>query len=135
MEPLYFKQFLEFSEKTPGYLDAVRDELGIDPKTWAKNPLWMGNISMGKLSYNGIMYQIVRMVEKDGRVTGAIIKPAAEQGKTQRAYYDRGGKMIRVDAAPSGEQFVPINMLNSMLTQGMMPAGGAAGAMPGGGTL
>jgi len=131
MEPLNFKQFLEFTEKPSGYLDTLRDELGIDPKVWQKNPMWMGNVSLGKLSYNGIMYQITRMVEKDGRVTGAMIKPLAEQGNTQRAYRDRGGKMIRVQgAAPSGEQFVAIDVLNSMLTQGMMPAGGGAGAMP-----
>ena len=137
---LYFRQFIELTERPPSYLDALQDELGIDPKTMEKNPQWAANVSLGNVSFNGMMYKITNFVRKGGAVTGAMIKPMAVQGvKSQRAYINRDGNQIRSpESAPDGkEQFIPIDKLNALMSQGFSsaPAGGAGsadGALPGG---
>lgn len=135
-EPLYFKQFLELADIKPSYMNAIQDELGIDPKTLAKTPQWAGNVQMGNVSYNGIMYQVTRMVYKNGQVSGAMIKPLAVQGvKSQRAYLNRDGSQIRSpNSTPDGsEVFLPIDKLNSLMTQGFNaapPGGGMGGGLP-----
>jgi len=148
MKPLCFRHFFELVEKQPNYLDTIQDELGVDPETLDKSPEWAASISLGKISYNGIIYQIVRMVKSGNEVTGAMIKPLNVQGvKTQRAFIGSGDKQIRSpdSSVNSAEIFIPKDKLNALLTQGMgaggaagggagggMPGGGAGGGMPGG---
>lgn len=129
---------MELVEKQPNYLDAIQDELGVDPKALEKNPEWAANMTMGNLSYNGIMYKIVNLVYKHGNVTGAMIQPMNTAGvHSQRAYMKHGDKQIRMPDSKVSTQvsYISIDQLNDMLTQGMTPqsGGGAAGMLPGGG--
>lgn len=136
MKSLSFKQFIEFTEKNPNYVDVVQDELGIDPKALEKTPNWAANVGLGKITYNGIFYTISSMVKRDGQIVGAMIKPVDVQGQsTQRAYIKSGGKPMRVpDSTPSQKEiFIPMDKLNGLMSQGMSGAGGAAGMPPGGG--
>jgi hypothetical protein len=138
MQSLYFKQFCELEEKQPNYLTAIQDELGIDPKALEKNPEWAANISLGNLTYNGIMYKIVNFVYKHGNITGAMIQPMNIPGvKTQRSYLKHGDKQIKMPDSNVSTQvkYISIDELNDMLTQGMQPAPGGAGAGAGAGML
>jgi hypothetical protein len=137
MELLNFRQFIELDERQPNYLDAIQDELGIDPKILEKNPEWAANMTMGNLSFNGIMYKIVNIIKKGGNVTGAMIQPMNVAGNTtQRAYFNKGDKQIKMpdSTVSNSPTYVSIDQLNNMLTQGMQatPAGGT-GMLPGGG--
>lgn len=140
MQSLYFRQFVELQEKQPNYLDAIQDELGIDPKALEKNPGWAANVSIGNLSYNGIMYKIVNLTYKHGNITGAVIQPMNIPGvNSQRSYLKHGDKQIKMPDSDVSTQvsYISIDKLNDMLTQGMQPvAGGAPGGssmLPGGG--
>ena len=137
MDCLYFKQFLELTAEKPNMFSAMKEQLGVD-MTDMKGPQWAGNISLGNLSYNGIMYNIVRYVkDPTGKVTGAMIRPMNLDGvKSQRSYLKVGDQQIsRPDSTvPEKEQFIAADVLNKLMTQGFQqPAGGGgAGMLPGG---
>jgi hypothetical protein len=136
MGPLYFRQFVELTERKPNYLDALQDELGIDPKAFEKNPEWSANMTVGKFSYNGLLYTVKNFVYKHGNIVGAMIEPMNVAGvKSQRSYLNKGDQQIRMPNAHVSSEpfFVSVDNLNKMLTQGMSPGGGAGGGMPMGG--
>ena len=130
---LQFKQYMEKIEQQPNYVDVMQDELGIDPKTFEKHPEWAASVSLGNITYNGIVFKIVRMVKKGNEIVGAMVKPMNVHGATPpRAYIGSGDKQMR---SPSGdvdsaEVFWPKERLNAMLTQGMNAASASAG-LPG----
>ena len=131
---------MELEERQPNYLDALQDELGIDPKSLEKSPGWAANMAIGKFSYNGLIYKIKNFVYKNGTISGAVVEPLDIEGvKSQRAYYNKGDKQIKMPDATTGSRpfFIPVDKLNAMLTQGFsMPGmdGGmsAAPMLPGG---
>lgn len=130
---LSFKKYLEALQAKPNIFSAMQDELGVDPSAAINTPNWAGNIAMGNVNYNGITYKIVKVVKNGTQVTGAMIQPIQVQGvKSQRAYTKTPeGMMKRPDSSVStGERFVPINVLNQIMTQGMQ-AGGGGGSLGG----
>lgn len=132
MEALYFKQFVEFTDKQPDYFSAIQDELGVNPDALKGTPNWAGNISLGNISYNGITYKITRIVKKGNEVSGAMIAPINPKGVFSQRAYLGDKKMRSPDSTPSeGERFIPVDKLNTLMTQGLSQ--GAVGAgLPGG---
>ena len=137
MDSLYFRQFIELDERKPNYLDALQDELGIDPKAFESNPEWAANMTVGNFSYNGLLYKIKNFVYRGGNITGAMVEPMNVPGvKSQRSYLKKGDQQIRMPNAHVSSEpfFVPVDTLNKMLTQGMGAAGGGMGGSPSGPT-
>ncbi len=136
MGPLYFRQFIELDEKQPDYLTALQDELGIDPKAFEASPKWAANMTMGKFSFNGLIYKIENFVYKNGQISGAMVKSLNVPGVTsQRAYLNKGDQKIRMPDAETPTQtfFVAVDNLNKMLSQGLTPGAGGMGGEMGGG--
>lgn len=135
---LDFKSFVELYERQPNYLDSLQDELGIDPKAFEKNPEWAANIKLGNISYNGVMYKIDRLIYKNGNISGAMISPQNIVGnKTQRAYFNKGDKKVRIpdSSVSTSPTYINIDTLNNILSQGLTAGGGGeqGGMLPGGG--
>ncbi|RDJ35334.1 MAG: hypothetical protein DWQ19_11000 [Crenarchaeota archaeon] len=130
MEPLYFKLFLELEERQPNYLDALKDELGINPEALEKSPGWVANLSLGKFSYNGMLYKIENLVYKNGNISGAMVKPMNVGGiNTLKSYISKGDQQIKLpnNKLPNRPFFVRLEDLNKILTQGMSPGMGGVG--------
>lgn len=128
--------FKEYYEKQPTFLNTIQDELGIDPQMLEKNPQWAANVKLGNMSYNGMMYKIVKFIYKDGKLNGALVQPQQYKGvHTQRAYIGHDGKQIRSpdNTISSRPIYITIDKLNNMLTQGIPATGDTSGGMlPGG---
>lgn len=128
-----FRQYLEFRQAAPSFTDSLERELGIRPKDLeGKNPTWAANIKLGKYTYNGLTYEIVRW-EKDasGNVSGAVIRPV----DTQRAYVKTPEGMVRSpdDHEDEGKEFfVSKADIDKMMNQeaGTAPPGGGGGMPP-----
>lgn len=134
-ETLNFKKFLEAEQIKPNYANALQDELGINPDH-LKGTDWAANIQMGKNSYNQVTYKVVKMVEKNGVYTGAIIQAMKVPGiTTQRAY---GKDQMRLsEPRPEGAPFeISIDKFNELKKQGTMDASAAGGGvLPGGSSI
>lgn len=131
---LSFKKYLEALQAKPNIFSAMQDELGIDPSAAANTPNWAGNVTMGNVSYNGVMYKIVKMVKNGTQVSGAMVQPIqVDNVKTQRAYTKTPeGMMKRPDSTVSTKEiFLPIATLNKLMTQGMQQGGAAGGPLGG----
>lgn len=134
MQILSFKNFLESYEKNPNYLDVIQDELGIDPKSLEKSPNWISSIKLKNISYNGINYEIRRIVKNDkGSITGAMIAPIENGSLTQRAYLStKDGKLRNPDSTVTNKElFISIDKLNSMLSQPLEAGGASQSSLPG----
>jgi hypothetical protein len=108
---------MELVQERPNYITAL-GQLGITPQDVVNNPQYLGNATLGKFTYSGITYQIVRLLKDlNGQVTGAEIKPL--QVQPQGVYVaDRAGRNVRspVDK-PGPGGVVDIATLNKMLNQ------------------
>lgn len=133
MHLLSFKDFLESYEQKPNYLSGIQDELGIDPESVEKTGGWAANISLNKISYNGINYKINRIVKDNNEVKGAFISPMNVGSTTQRAYINtKAGKLRSPDSnVEDKEIFIPAAKLNSLLTQGMQAPASSQSGLPG----
>lgn len=128
---LSFRQFIELQQVQPSYLGKISDELGIDSKDVAKNPQWLPNTVLGKYSYNGMTYDFRYVYDRDGNVSGAMIKPL----ETLRAYAkNKDGHNVRMpnDNPDKGKEFfVNIDQLNKMLNPESSQPQQGMGGMPG----
>lgn len=134
MHLLSFKDFIESYEKKPNYLTGIQDELGIDPESIEKTSSWASNISMNKVSFNGINYQVNRVVKDSrGEVKGAFVSPINVGSTTQRSYLKtKDGPLRNPDSSVSEKEiFLPIDKLNSLLTQGMQTPASNQSSLPG----
>lgn len=129
MELLNFKHFLETYEEAPNFLGAVQDILGVKPELFGKDPSWVSNISLGQVSFNGIFYQITKIIrDPDGKIKGALIKPMNVSGnETQRKYFDKNKMQSPDSSVSSSGFFVPIDKLSQMLNQDFAPSRGGMG--------
>jgi hypothetical protein len=123
---LRFRQFIELVQEKPNYLTAL-GQFGISPEDVVNNPQYMGNATLGKFTYSGATYQIVRLLKGlDGQVTGAVIKPI--QAQPQGVYItDKDGKKVQSPSnkiGPGG--VIDIDTLNKMLNQETPPSGVAS---------
>lgn len=134
MKDLSFKKFFESYEKRTNYIDVIQDELGIDPKSLEKGSNWATSIKMKNISYNGINYEISRIVKNDkGSITGAMIKPIDYGSLTQRAYLStKDGSLRRPDSSVSTKEiFISIDNLNKLLSQPLQAGGSSQSSLPG----
>lgn len=119
----------------------LADELGID-MTKAKGPQWASNVTLGNLTYNGLMYRYEYMKDSSGNVTGVRMKPL-DSGSTERAYYKGKDGMVRLPKPHDGTYddggwtFVPLDRFHSIrnqpdISQVQQQAafGGGGGGMP-----
>jgi len=133
MHLLSFKDFFESYEKKQNYLTGIQDELGIDPESVEKTGGWAANVSLKKISYNGINYTINRVVKDNGDVKGAYISPINVGSTTQRAYLNtKAGNLRSPDSSVSEKEiFIPADKLNALLSQGIQAAPSNQSALPG----
>jgi hypothetical protein len=132
---LTFKQYLELDTRTLGYLDAMKDELGVDPTDVAKIPQVASNFTMGGTAYNNGAYRI-KGFRKDhsGRITHAEVELLNNLVPGQKQFVHQNGKYVRLNKNGSDNRIflVPIAKLNTLMTQGMdggMGGGGMGGGM------
>jgi hypothetical protein len=118
--------FRQFIEEDGGYTDKLQDELGIDPDTVGDTPQWVANVGWGNLSYNGMTYKFKYIKDSSGKIAGAMVKPV----DIGRAYTDRDGKKVKVDTGDYSEKFVPIDVLNNMMSQGLQQPASPDMGMP-----
>ena len=139
MIELSFKSFIEQQLVKTNYFSSMKDNLGGDPAALKGVPSWLASASLGKITYNGIYYKIVRFVYDDNKnITGAMIQPMSVKGvMPANAFVKRGGKSLKVPNSDidTAEKFIPIKDLNKIVTQGMDSAaqgggGAAAGGLP-----
>lgn len=134
MKNLSFKKFFESYQKKTNYIDVIQDELGIDPKSLENGSNWAYSIKMKNISYNGINYEISRIVKNDkGSITGAMIKPIDYGSLTQRSYLNtKDGSLRRPDSSVSTKEiFISIDKLNTLLSQPLQAGGASQSSLPG----
>jgi len=134
MKNLSFKKFFESYQKKTNYIDVIQDELGIDPKSLENGSNWASSIKMKNISYNGINYEISRIVKNDkGSITGAMIKPIDYGSLTQRSYLNtKDGSLRRPDSSVSTKEiFISIDKLNTLLSQPLQAGGASQSSLPG----
>lgn len=133
MKKLSFRDFLELNEpKKLGYLDALGDEMGVDPTSLQKTPFAAANFSLDK-TYNLSSFTILDYIkDSSGNIVAAQIKLNQDpNNRTLRAYSKVNGSYVRDKSMASNDKVytVPIDKLNQMLSQGLnqsaqMPPGG-----------
>lgn len=134
MKNLSFKKFFESYQKKTNYIDVIQDELGIDPKSLENGSNWASSIKMKNISYNGINYEISRIVKNDkGSITGAMIKPIDYGSLTQRSYLNtKDGSLRRPDSSVSTKEiFISIDKLNTLLSQPLQAGAASQSSLPG----
>jgi hypothetical protein len=114
---LHFRQFMELVQQQASYVSAL-GQLGISPEDVATNPQYLGNATMGKFTYSGVSYEIVKLLKgMDGEVTGAVIRPVQAQPNGVFITDKQGRKVRSPTGAVGKEGVVNIATLNKMLNQ------------------
>ncbi len=127
-----FRQYAELRQAAPSFLDSLERELNIRPEDLeGKSASWGANVTLGKFTYNGLIYQIVKWEKDDqDRITGAIIKPI----DAQRAYVKGAeGKMVRSpdDHEDEGKgMFISKEDLDKLMNQEAGSSPSASGGLP-----
>lgn len=137
MKPnLSFRRFLEDEENRTAHLDALQDELGIDPKHLKDTPQVASFFSLGGDTFNLGSYKIIDYkYGQDGKPTHAVVKMIYDPNGNRRRYKNDGEDKTRVQDYDDGKTYlVPIEDLQALMTQGLDQAGAGApmGAPPAG---
>lgn len=136
---LSFRSFLESEESKSPHLDALQDELGIDPKEFQKSPKVASFFSLGKDMFSLSPYKIMNYQrDKNGNITHAVVKVINDPNIHRKRYKTSGGKNVGVPDYHDGNKtyLVPIKDLQGMMTQGLdqqQAGGGDMMSPPGGG--
>lgn len=70
-----FNQYMELVEIKPNYFDKIADELGVNPDDLNKFPQWVANSSVGKITTNGMTYEVKILRDSSGNISGGVLKP------------------------------------------------------------
>lgn len=126
-----FREFVEEREASSPHIDAIQDELGIDPRDLEKEPQVAAFFQMGKEVRNIGPYRIVSLKrDDDGRITHAVVRRFDDRGIINRRYRDEEGGMVRMDRdADSERMVVPIEDLDKLLSQDFQPPEAPPGGM------
>jgi len=126
-----FHKFLEERESSSPHIDALEDELGIDPRDIEKEPQIASFFSLGKEVRNIGPYRVVSLKRNsEGAITHAVIERRDDRGIKNRRYRDEEGKMTRMGANYEAERMVvPIEDLDRLMSQDFQPPPDAAGGM------
>ena len=126
-----FREFVEEKEASSPHIDAMQDELGIDPRDLEKEPQVAAFFAMGKEVRNIGPYRIVSFKrDDDGRITHAVVRRYDDRGIQSRRYRDEEGGMIRMDKDDDSERMVvPIGNLDKLMSQDFQPPDAPPGGM------
>lgn len=126
-----FRKFVEEKEASSPHIDAMYDELGIDPKDLEKEPQIASFFQMGKEVRNIGPYKIVSFKRNDdGRITHAVVKRFDDRGIQNRRYRDEDGGMVRMNKDNDSERMVvPIEDLDKLMSQDFQPPEAPPGGM------
>lgn len=131
MESKSFRKFVEESDKKASspYLDALEDELGINPDDLDKESLVGSFFSMGGEVRNIGTYRVVSLKRDDsGKVTHGVVERYDDRAIKNRRYRDEDGKMIRMKSGDAKERLViPIDELDKLMSQSFQPPPQAPG--------
>lgn len=106
-----FIEFLKSEESN--YLDSLQNKLGINPRELSNISRFAGNLSIGNIKYNGILYKISRFSYKNGEINGAFIVPiqsTSDSFKNKLKLKDKNVSQTEV--------FLDLSKLNAILSQG-----------------
>jgi hypothetical protein len=118
-----FKTFLEDEENKHPYMSVLQNDLGVNPKDLAREPQMASFFSLGGTIQNIGPYKIVKFNRnEDGKITHAVVK-RVDVKLTDKRYLDLDGELAQTEKeAPGGEFLVPIEDLDSVLSQNFQPA-------------
>jgi hypothetical protein len=126
-----FRKFVEEKESSSPHIDAMQDELGIDPRDLEKEPQVAAFFGMGKEIRNIGPYKVVSLKRDDeGRITHAVVKRFDDRAILNRRYRDEDGGPVRMDKDyESDRMVVPIEDLDKLMSQDFQPPEQAGGGM------
>lgn len=126
-----FRKFIEEKESQSPHIDAMQDELGIDPRDLEKEPQVAAFFGMGKEIRNIGPYKVVSLKrDDDGKITHAVVKRFDDRAIINRRYRDEDGKMTRMKNDYESERMViPVEELDKLLSQDFQPPDQAGGGM------
>jgi len=126
-----FGKFVEERESSSPHIDAMQDELGIDPRDLEKEPQVAAFFGMGKEVRNIGPYKVVSLKRDDeGRITHAVVKRFDDRAIINRRYRDEDGGPVRMDKDyESDRMVVPIEDLDKLMSQDFQPPDQAGGGM------
>jgi hypothetical protein len=131
MNPKSFRKFLEDKESSSPHIDALEDELGIDPRDIEKEPQIASFFSFGKEVRNIGAYKVVSIKRnKEGKITHAVVERRDDRAIKNRRYRDEDGKMTRMNSNYETERMVvPIEDLDKLMSQDFQPPETPPGGM------
>jgi len=125
-----FKKFVEEKENSIPYIDALRDEFGIDQEDFENEPQIASFFSLGKDIRNIGPYRIIKFIKNnDGKTTHAVIERYDDSSIKNKKYSYEKEKIVRKYTKGSKEKFIiPIEDLDKLMSQNFQPAPDASGA-------
>lgn len=126
-----FRKFVEEKEASSPHIDAMQDELGIDPRDLEKEPQVASFFAMGKEVRNIGPYRIISLKrDDDGKITHAVVRRYDEPSAKSRRYRDEDGVMVRINRNDDSERMVvPIEDLDKLMSQDFKPPEAPPGGM------
>lgn len=131
MKAKSFSKFLEERAASSPYIDALKDELGVDSRDMEKEPQVGSFFSIGKDIKNVGAYKVVKIIrDSEGNPTHAVVRSMEDRAIKSRRYRDEEGEMKRVDGDSDEETMVvPIDDLDKLLSQDFQPPPQPAGGI------
>lgn len=126
-----FRKFVEDKEASSPHINAMQDELGIDPRDLEKEPQVASFFAMGKEIRNIGPYRIMSLKRDDnGNITHAVVRRFDDRGIINRRYRDEEGSMMRMKKDANSERMlVPIEDLDKLMSQDFQPPEAPPGGM------
>jgi hypothetical protein len=126
-----FRKFVEDREAKSPHIDAMQDELGIDPRDLEKEPQVASFFAMGKEVRNIGPYRIISFKRDDeGKITHAVVRRYDDPSTKSRRYRDEDGGMVRMNKNNDSERMVvPIEDLDKLMSQDFQPPETPPGGM------
>jgi hypothetical protein len=130
MNPIYlamraksFRKFVEDKEAKSPYINALKDELGIDSRDMEMEPLIGSFFSLGNNIKNVGPYKVIKIIrDEDGNPTHAVVKMIEDKSIKNRNYRDEDGEMKRVELGSDEKAMVvPIDDLDKLMSQDFQP--------------
>lgn len=131
MAPKSFRKFVEEREKEASspHLDALEDELGIDPRDLENEPMIASFFAMGDEARNIGPYRVLSFKrDESGKITHAVVKRFDDRAIKNRRYRDEEGGMKRMSSPESQDRLlIPIGELDKLISQSLQPPPAAPG--------
>ncbi len=114
---------MEDKEAKSPYINALKDELGIDSRDMEMEPLIGSFFSLGNNIKNVGPYKVIKIIrDEDGNPTHAVVKMIEDKSIKNRNYRDEDGEMKRVELGSDEKAMVvPIDDLDKLMSQDFQP--------------